>query len=232
MMNSILATVLIFGLQVSATAKETVVLIHGLTRSSGSMSKLQKSLEKAGYDVVNLDYPSREYSIEDLSAIVRDEIVLQTAEANRVHVVTHSMGGVIIRYIQERSPMANIGRVVMLSPPNHGSELVDVFGRSRLFKWINGPAGLQLGTDGDSLTAQLKPVEFELGVIAGDRSFDWIFSCMIPGKDDGRVSIESAQVEGMRDFKIVHATHPFIVKKRRVIAEVIEFLKSGRFSDA
>ena len=212
-------------------AKEVVVLLHGLARSPQSMTKIERALEKEGYEVLNIGYPSRKFSIEKLSEIVRDEIFKNLKDVERIHFVTHSMGGIIVRYMQQRFPIDNIGKVVMLSPPNHGSEVVDKLGRLKLFKCINGPAGSQLGTSEGSLLLQLDAVDFELGVITGDRSINWILSCMIPGIDDGKVSIESAKVEGMKDFKIVHATHPFIMKNRQVIDDICEFLRFGRFEN-
>ena len=193
---------------------EYVVLLHGLARTSKSMKALEKFFSEQSYEVFNISYPSRKYPVAELANIVRKEVIEQTSDAGKVHFITHSMGGIIVRYMQKYDPLPNLGRVVMLSPPNHRSEVVDKLGGLFLFKWINGPAGKQLGTDKNSICQKLGKVDFELGVITGDRSINWINSLIIPGKDDGKVSIESAKVEGMDDFLIVHATHPFIMKKR------------------
>ena len=217
------------GFSFCAYSQETVILLHGLVRSPHSMNKMEKRLKKEGYEVANIGYPSTKHGIEELSAIVREKIVSNTVDATTVHFVTHSMGGILLRYIQEYDPMENIGRVIMLSPPNQGSEVVDKLGDYKMFKWINGPAGLQLGTGEGNFIAKLKPVNFELGVITGDRSINWILSSLIKGTDDGKVSIEQAQVDGMNEFKVVHATHPFIMKNKQVIESVIMFLKTGSF---
>ena len=224
-----LSLIVFFVMSLGLNAKEAVVLLHGLARSTQSMAKIERTLEKKGYEVLNIGYPSRKFTVEKLSEIVRDEIVKNLEDAERIHFVTHSMGGIIVRYIQQRFPIDNIGNVVMLSPPNQGSEVVDKLGSFKVFKWINGPAGSQLGTSEGSLILELDAVDFELGVITGDRSINWILSCMIPGKDDGKVSIKSAKVGGMKDFKIVHATHPFIMKNRQVIDDICAFLRSGSF---
>lgn len=210
---------------------ERVVLLHGLIRSPASMEKLEGELVQHGFEVSNIGYPSREFPIEELSTMVKDLITDENKGAEKIHVVTHSMGGIIIRYIQENDPIEKLGRVVMLSPPNGGSEVVDKLGDSFLYDWINGPAGSQLGTDETSLVSQWGPVEFELGIITGDRSINLILSTMIPGDDDGKVSIESAKVEGMKAFKVVHASHPFIMKKDGVIQDTILFLREGRFTE-
>lgn len=227
---SIIGALLILSL--TAHGRDTVVLLHGLVRTSHSMRKIERALEAEGYQVLNLDYPSRDFPIETLSEMVAKEITEGTTDADHIHIVTHSMGGILVRYIQQHFPIERLGKVVMLSPPNHGNEVVDTLGNSKIFRWINGPAGLQLGTEDGGLVAKLPLVDFELGVITGDRSINWMLSCMITGKDDGKVSITSAQIDGMSAFKIVHASHPFIMKDRDVIAAVLSFLKCGKFESA
>ena len=216
-------------LSLAAQAKETVVLLHGLARSAKSMEKMEQALAKEGYQVLNLNYPSRKQSIHELSDFVSKKVAPHAARASKVHFVTHSMGGIIVRHLQKNHPVKNLGRVVMLSPPNKGSEVVDKIGCYKLVKWVNGPAGGELGTGEKATPLVLGPVNFELGIITGDRSINWINSSMIPGKDDGKVSVESAKVEGMKAFQVVHATHPMIMKKKKVIADVVTFLKEGRF---
>jgi triacylglycerol lipase len=208
---------------------EHVVLLHGLARTSGSMEALEKALSQEGYQVLNIDYPSRKFLIPELAGMVRAQIASKTADAEKVHFVTHSMGGIIVRYIQKNDPLSNIGRVVMLSPPNRGSEVVDFFGNVWLFGFLNGPAGKQLGTDQNSIPQKLGAVNFEAGIITGDRSINRINSIIIPGADDGKVSVESARVEGMADFLVVHRTHTFIMKHKYVITRCISFLRDGHF---
>lgn len=212
-----------------AHSKETVVLLHGLARTSKSMVKMETALKAEGYHTLNIDYRSRHHKVELLAEQVREQIIADANDATKIHFVTHSMGGILVRQIQKSAPIENIGRVVMLSPPNQGSEVIDKIGGQQAVKKVNGPAGNQLSTDPDGFIAQLGPVNFELGVLTGDRSINWINSCIIPGKDDGKVSIESAKVEGMSDYKVLHATHPMIMKKASVIMEVLLFLKTGHF---
>lgn len=229
MRSLIVFTMILAASQAKALPAEHVVLLHGLARTSRSMNNLEEFLSARGYQVLNIDYPSRKHQIFQLAKIVRNEVTSKTGNDEKVHFVTHSMGGIILRCIQRNDPLPNLGRVVMLSPPNHGSEVVDALGKLWLFEFINGPAGRQLGTDGNGISRQLGKVDFELGVITGDRSINWINSLIIPGKDDGKVSIESARVEGMADFLIVHVSHPFIMKDKTVITKCLHFLQNGSF---
>ncbi|HAV13178.1 MAG TPA: alpha/beta hydrolase [Opitutae bacterium] len=215
-----------------AHSKETVVLLHGLARTSKSMQKMEAKLQANGYETLNLDYPSRKHKVEYLAKEVRKQIVARTEQTTKVHFVTHSMGGILVRQIQKTAPLATIGRVVMLSPPNQGSEVIDRIGSNAAVQQVNGPAGDQLSTRNDGFIARLGPVDFELGVITGDRSINWINSMMIPGKDDGKVSTESAKVEGMADYRVIHATHPMIMKKQSVINETLCFIQNGTFSNS
>jgi triacylglycerol lipase len=229
MKQLITALIILFTLTSSLVADEVVILLHGLIRTSSSMEALEDALFKEAYIVHNIDYPSRNLPIEQLAKDVRKQVEALTESDDTIHFVTHSMGGILVRTIQKEAPLENIGRVVMLSPPNQGSELVDSLGDFSLFYWINGPAGDQLGTDPNGYINSLGPVNFELGVITGDRSINWINSIIIPGKDDGKVSTESAKIDGIQDFKVIHATHPYIMKNDQAVAATLQFLKSGSF---
>jgi hypothetical protein len=221
--------VLLIAMPAYSAPGEYVVLLHGLVRTNNSMNDMEKNLSSQGYVVLNIDYPSRKYEIPELAAMVREEIISKTPDAVKIHFITHSMGGIILRYIQKNNPLPNLGRVVMLSPPNHGSELADKFGNIKLFEWIVGPAGKQLGTDNKSVCRELGKADFELGVITGDESLYWINSSIIPGEDDGTVSVESAKLEGMADFLVVHTTHPFIMNNKMVMKQSVHFLQNGTF---
>jgi len=211
-----------------------VILLHGLARTSRSMAKLEKRLSQYGYQVINLDYPSTEYSIEFLAEEYLGRIIerFNAGPRRKVHFVSHSLGGIIVRYYLKHHELSNLGRVVMMSPPNQGSEVVDCMKDTLIFKKINGPAGQQLGTDKDSFPVKLGPVDFELGVIAGNRTFDPLFSMLIPGPDDGKVSVKRAKVEGMADFLVLPHSHTFIMQKEDVIEQVIHFLEHGSFRHA
>src|SRR5271170_3697590 len=215
--------------------QEEVILLHGLCRTSRSMVKMERALTEAGYKVRNVDYPSRTASIQKLAddAIGKAVNDCQRDGTTKIDFVTHSLGGILIRSYLARHTIPLLGRVVMLAPPNQGSEVVDKLGRLFLFKWINGPAGNELGTDKNSVPNKPGPANFPVGIIAGDRSINWINSLfLIPGRDDGKVSIERTKLADMSDHIVIHATHSFIMHNREAIQQTIQFLRAGKFERA
>ncbi|MBU1052206.1 MAG: alpha/beta hydrolase [Proteobacteria bacterium] len=213
------------------TNAEFVILLHGLARTKRSLLKLEHYLENKGFRVVNIGYPSRRKTIQELSVDTIPKAIEKCLSlgAGKIHFVTHSMGGILVRYYLENNKVSNLGRVVMLSPPNSGSEIVDKFGKSTVFKLINGPAGKQLGTKPGSIPKAVGPPDYEVGIITGDKTITPISSFLIPGKSDGKVSVESAKLLGMKDFLVVHKTHSFIMNDKKVLEQVTAFLKNGMF---
>jgi len=197
------------------------------------MNVMADALQAAGYTTVNIDYPSRKQSIEALadSAIPAGIQRCRQRNATVVHFVTHSMGGILVRYFLARHRLDQLGRVVMLSPPNQGSEATDMLKNEPLYRWVNGPAGQQLGTGPDSLPLRLGPVDFPLGVITGNQVafYDTWLADAIPGPNDGKVSLARAQVAGMEDFLVVPYTHTFIMEGPEVILQTFNFLRYGHF---
>jgi len=213
------------------SANECVVLLHGLARTERSMEKLEAFLSDRGYRVVNHAYPSTEKNISELTRLVFPQVLNQCEQlgARRVHFVTHSMGGILVRVHLSETSIAGLGRVVMLSPPNQGSEVVDRLREFPGFYALNGPAGRQLGTDAASIPSQLGPANFELGIITGNRSINLLLSLLIPGEDDGKVAVERAKLEGMRDFLVLPHSHPFIMRSQAAMRQTAHFLRHGCF---
>ena len=210
--------------------KEYVVLLHGLARTRRSMRTLETALLNAGFGVANQSYASTSYPIEQLARRAISSALALCPDNTRIHFVTHSMGGILVRQYLKSHTLPNLGRVVMLGPPNQGSEIVDVLGRMPGFALINGPAGLQLGTDKNSVPAELGQIDFECGVIAGTRTINLLLSRLIPGQNDGKVSVENTKVAGMKDHIVLPVAHPFMMANSAVIRQVVEFLKHGQFN--
>ena len=192
------------------------------------MQKIEQSLYANHYHVINVDYPSRDYSIEELSEMAIP-LGLEQCTHKEVNFVTHSLGGILLRQYLSRHDIPHLNRVVMLGPPNQGSEVVDRMRDVPGFAFINGKAGLQLGTNKDSVPNRLGKAEFDLGVIAGSRSINLILSLLIPGNDDGKVSIERTKVDGMNDHIVIPTTHTFMMRNKQVISQISYYLEHGKF---
>lgn len=221
------------GLPPPAGAVECVVTLHGLGRSRWSMALLAGRLAEAGYAVENPGYPSRSASVAQLARVVDDGLAACRRAGHRpVHFVTHSLGGILVRHrFRERVP-PDVGRVVMLAPPNRGSEVVDRAREAAWFRLFTGRAGQELGTNPESVPARLPPPAFEVGVIAGDAGRMPFFRDWLPGPDDGVVSVASTRLEGMRDFLVVPHGHTFIMNSPQVARQVLAFLRRGAFDHA
>jgi len=196
------------------------------------MRTIAKKLGERGYMVINVNYPSRHYKIEELTdiALLAGLEFCRGHGAEKIHFVTHSLGGILVRYYLARHKIEELGRVVMLAPPNKGSKVVDRFAGMPGYRFVNGPAGYQLGTDANSIPRQLGPANFEVGIITGDRTINLILSSVFDEPNDGKVAVEEAKLEGMKDFLVVHRTHPFIMQGSEVIDQVLNFLELGYFN--
>jgi len=216
-------------------ASECVVLLHGLIRSSTSMNKMQRELDEAGFVTANIDYPSREHTVEELADMAVPQGLEECRnhdDVERIHFVTHSLGGILVRQYLSSNEIPELGRVVMLGPPNQGSVAADDMGGVPGFEWLNGPAGQQLGKGEDSVPLKLGAANFEVGIIAGNRTIDPITSAVLDNPDDGRVSVEDTRLEGMTDFVVVEHSHAFMMRMRRPIELTISFLQTGSFEES
>ncbi|MCC6138059.1 MAG: alpha/beta fold hydrolase [Bdellovibrionaceae bacterium] len=206
------------------------VLLHGLGRSSWSMNKVARQLRKSNYVVWNESYPSTSKTIEELAPIIDDALAFcREQNASGVYFVTHSLGGILVRQYFQTASSEMVKAVVMLAPPNHGSEVVDAYKDSWWFQWYTGAAGQQLGTDPMSVPNTLGPISVPVGVIAGTSSSDPWFSGLFKGENDGKVSVESAQLPGMQDFLMVEEGHTFIMNSNDVIEQILFFFENGHF---
>ncbi len=210
---------------------ECVVLLHGLARASNSMGELEGKLGRSGFDVINVNYPSRRHKLDVLSAdaVGRGLTHCRAQHADAIHFVTHSLGGILVRYYLQQWEVTELGRVVMLGPPNHGSELVDQLLPVPGFKSLWGPAGVSLGTGENSALKQLGPVDFDLGIIAGTTNGNPLNLVLAMGPNDSIVSVESTKVEGVKEHRVLPVTHTLMMRNNEVIDHVIHYLKTGSF---
>ena len=210
---------------------ECVIVLHGLARTRRSMTRMANALSAGGYRVININYPSRKYNIETLADRYVDAAVqaCRNQRPTKIHFVGHSLGGILVRCYLARHHLPELGHVVMLSPPNQGTEVVDSLSHTPGFHALCGPAGLELGTSADSTPNRLGPVDYSVGVIAGNRNLNPFLSKFITGENDGTVSVARTRVEGMRDMLVVPHTHPLIMRNKEVIRQTVYFLQHGEF---
>jgi len=208
-----------------------VVLLHGIGRDKRILREMEIYLTQLGYHVYNDSYLSTRYPIETLAEIVHRRVQAACPDARRViHFVTHSMGGLIARLIIAHHRPIQLGRVVMIAPPHQGSPVVDFFKRFAFYRRRFGPAGSQIGTDENSIIHQLPPIDFELGVIAGNVSQDKLFSWwLLSGENDGKITVESTKVAGMKDHLVLPVAHAPLARQAETCQQTAYFLKHGCF---
>lgn len=208
-----------------------LVLLHGLARTRRSLWPVARAAGRRGIVATSIGYPSRRGSIDALAEVVARRIDANVPDGMPFDVVSHSMGGIVLRAAVAARLVAaeRVHRVVMLAPPNQGSELADVLRRWRLFERMMGPAALELGTGEHSVPVSLPPVPFACGVIAGRRTLVPRADRLFGGPTDGRVSVSRTQAPGVADFLVVDRAHPFIMWAPEVLAATFAFLETGRF---
>ena len=212
---------------VASTERESVVFIHGVKRTGASMGRAKKRFANAGYNTLVCNYDSSQ-PVRQIATNLFARLEPFVADAPKVHFVTHSMGGIVLREHLRTGLPANLGRVVMLAPPNKGSELVDIFAELPGYGSLYGEASKELGTGDTAIARALPPIDFPCGVIAGDRSVSWLSWC-VPGRDDGKVSITNTFADGISDHIVMHATHTFMTFNRGVLNQAQHFIETGEF---
>lgn len=214
-------------------APDGVILLHGISRTFRSFLRMQRAIEAAGFATRNIGYPSRHKTLSDLADDIHPAIApFAERNAGRTHFVCHSMGGLLARVYLARHRPARLGRVVMLGTPNGGSEIADALKSPLPYRKFFGPAGQQLVTRRDPVTeALLPPVDYPVGIIAGNRTLDPISSRLfLPGPNDGRVTVAATKLDGMTDHIVIGSDHALMVRNREAIAQTIGFLREGSFT--
>lgn len=209
-----------------------VVLLHGIGMRSYVMKRLESALRADGYRTVNLSYPSRKMPFEELAGEYLPAQLAKhdVARAPQLHFVTHSMGSLIVRKLIKDARPTNLGRVVMIGPPNQGSAAADVAKENAVLKKFLGGNLVRLGTGEDAIVKTLGPADFDLGIIAGEVAVNPVFGKALGGKNDGAVTIESARLDGMKDFLVVPYSHTLMLWRTEVVNQVRTFLCEGKFS--
>lgn len=209
-----------------------VIFLHGLARTALSFHSMARFFQKQNFATHNLNYPSRKFEVETLSEKFLKPQIVKIQKDNpkaTLHFITHSLGGILLRFYLSKDDIKNLGRIVMLAPPNQGSEIVDKLSHWPGFKKFNGPAGLQLGTKPNHIPQQLKPLETDVGIIAGSKTVNLILSQLLPKPNDGKVSVASTQLQEMKDFLVTPHSHTFLMQRKKIWQHSLNFLNHGEF---
>lgn len=203
------------------------LLIHGMGRSSKCFGALAKTLNAEGVRTIAFDYPSTRVSIQESVGYLQS-VLDHLPDVERIDVVCHSMGGLLLRSLLSTSCESRFQRAVFLGVPHHGAEVADFLKRNPLFKIVTGPAGQQLVTDPASGMNHMPIPEFEFATIAGGRGDNRGFNPLLPGDNDLTVTVESAQLEGASDSLRLPVIHSLLMADKRCIAAIVRFLQTGR----
>ena len=235
---TVLMTTLPYSTLAETESKPVVVVLHGLGLGKWAMKRVATTLETEDYRVVNLSYESRKIPLEKLVSTWLPEqlkahgIGLSVADAP-LNFVTHSMGGIVLRgWLKSQSEIPpNLRRVVMFAPPNQGSSLVDRIGTWKAFKISTGVNGVRLSTAPDSYPRQIGPWPDgpELGIIAGNSPINPLLAYWTGGPGDGKVRVAETRLDGMTDHIVMPYSHTWIQYRRKPIAQVVVFLRDGKF---
>ena len=212
----------------SADAPVAVVL-HGLWRTRRSMGRLTAALEGAGFDVVDVSYPSARGSIEAHAAQVAGLLDRLPGEGREVSFVTHSLGALVTRQLLAREGDAwrsrhRVRRAVFIAAPNQGARLAELGRRIPLLPWIYGEPMRQIAS---GFTRELPAPPIPFLTVAGGRGDGEGWNPLVPGDDDGVVSVTEAQLEGAVAAHRVRAMHTVIMNHPATIAAALQFLRSG-----
>ncbi|HOO71362.1 MAG TPA: alpha/beta hydrolase [Spirochaetota bacterium] len=212
-------------------AGDYVVILHGIAKGPSSMKHMEGYLARRGFTVINDGYPSTDYPVQVLAETYLAKTLKECPpkSGRKVHFVTHSLGSVVLRYYLKGHVVENMGRVVMLAPPGSGSSAADFYMDVSLVRLFLGPALEQIGTGKKSIIPALGPLNVDTGVIAGTSTIDPFTSLIIPGEDDGRVSVEEARIDNMKDYITVSGSHTFIMDSAEVMEQTCHFLQNGSF---
>lgn len=207
-----------------------VMLVHGLGRSAGAFTVLEDSLRRDGYSTANVNYPSTRLGIEE-HADNLEQIIDSLDSVAAISFVTHSLGGLVVRNLLARESRwrdkIDVRRLVMIAPPNKGSQIADRLKELPAYRWLTGKSGQGLTTEA---AAGLPIPEIEFGIIAGGRGNTNGFNPLLPGDNDGLVTVAETALDGARDFMLVRTTHGLVDDHPQTIDATLAFLRDGRFT--
>lgn len=226
-------------LQLPPMRGKVVVVLHGLVRSRQSMKGLVKYLHEHGeYSVVNVSYASTREPVGKHAKSLASVIGHLGPKVTEINFVAHSLGNLVIRHYlgdqiaaEDKQPDPRIKRIVMLAPPNNGSQFAIKFGDNKIFKAIWGTSGVELAKDWKILQQKLATPTQEFGIIAGGRGEESGRNPLLLGDDDFVVTLEETRLPGAHDFTVVPVLHSLIMDDAKTREYALRFLWHGYFVD-
>ena len=222
--------------------QDFLVLLHGIYGKSSDMESIAQNF-KDNYRIINIQYPTTKETDEEISDLyiepnienIKEQIFSENFHKKinknfnqnvKINFVAHSMGTGILRYYLKENPLENLGKVVFISPPSHGSHLADVPFVDKLPSML-GKVVPQFSTKKDSFVNQLGEPDYDYMILIGNKTNNPLYSMIIRGKDDGMVPLKTAKMKS-DNFKIIeNTTHTSILKDKRTMKEISEFFKSS-----
>lgn len=205
---------------------ETVVLVHGLWMHGLVFLPQRRGLERHGFSGVTFSYRSLHCSLAENAAALADFVTAIDAPA--IHLVGHSLGGLVALSMLARHPDLRVRRIVVMGSPFNGCHAATALmqagfsamvGRS-LRDWLSGPPP----AIGD---------QFEIGVLAGNRSLG--LGRVIPGlpqPNDGVVAVAETRIPDARDSILLPVAHSQMLISPTCFDQIVAFLATGRFAHA
>ncbi|MFN5469518.1 MAG: esterase/lipase family protein [Pirellulaceae bacterium] len=219
--------------------KHVTILLHGLMRTSRSMTPLATSLkQQRPGEMICFEYASTRASIDRHAEAFRN-LVESLEGSPTIDLAAHSMGNIVVRraIYDWRRPggdpkcvLARLRSMVMLGPPNQGASIAKQLGRLELFGWITGRGGMELGPKWEDLSRKLSIPPCPFAVVAGKLDPRIPQNPLVEGASDFVVSVEETKLEGMTDFLEVPCLHSFLMDDLRVQQQVAHFMQHHSFS--
>ncbi len=211
------------------SATQLIFLIHGINSSPKDFKKMETAFKSYDYKVINFGYHSKVYTVNQIADNFLKRKIASVSQNDTINFITHSLGAIVLRaYLRDNKPK-NIGKIVMIAPPNQGSEVANFFKDFFLYKIFYHKSGASLSYNGIKKLALPNCDNYFCGIIAGTHTQLPFFSIFIKGEDDGKISVERTKLKGMKDFITLPYPHDTILKKQETIIQCKEFIKNGKF---
>ena len=218
---------------------KVIVALHGLIRTRASMRNLSDYLKQSGdYTVITASYASTRGTLDSHVDCLEKVIAHLGPDVTEINFVAHSLGNLVIRRWLDRTyrgegglrPDPRVHRIVMMAPPNHGSQLSRIFKNNVVFKWVWGKSGVQLGTSWDLLEKGLATPRCEFGILAGGGETPGQGrNRFLQGDNDFIVTVEETKLRGAADFAVLPVSHRLIMEDKTAQEYALRFFQQGYF---